>query len=58
MGKGWWHQSFVELRPGILRAELATEDEMSELLAELEKLVPDERVLLAQARMPAVSAVK
>ncbi len=58
IGKGWWHQSFVELKPGILRAELATEDEMSRLLGELERLVLDERVLLAQARMPAVSAVK
>jgi SAM-dependent methyltransferase len=58
VGKNWWHQSFVELKPGIIRAELATEDEMSTLLAELERLVLDERVLLAQARMPAVSAVK
>ncbi|HWW97311.1 MAG TPA: methyltransferase domain-containing protein [Edaphobacter sp.] len=58
VGKNWWHQSFVELRPGIIRAKLATEDEMSALLGELERLVLDERVLLAQARMPAVSAVK
>jgi len=58
VGKNWWHQSFVELRPGILRAELATDDEMSTLLGELKRLVLDERVLLAQARMPAVSAVK
>jgi hypothetical protein len=58
VGKDWWYQSFVELRPGILRAELATEDEMSTLLGELKRLVLDERVLLAQARMPAVSAVK
>lgn len=58
VGKNWWHQSFVELRPGILRAGLATEDEMATLLGELRRLVLDERVLLAQARMPAVSAVK
>jgi len=58
VGKGWWHQCFVELAPGIIRAELATEDEMVRLLGELESLVLDQRVLLAQARMPAVSAVK
>jgi SAM-dependent methyltransferase len=58
VGKNWWHQSFVELRPGLVRAGLATEDEMSRLLGELESLVLDERILLAQARMPAVSAVK
>jgi hypothetical protein len=37
---------------------LVTEDEISELLGELKKLTLDEQVLLAQARMPAVSAVK
>jgi SAM-dependent methyltransferase len=58
VGKNWWHQSFVELRPGIIGARLATGDEMSTLLGELERLVLDERVLLAQARMPAVSAIK
>jgi hypothetical protein len=58
VGKGWWHQSIVELTPGVLHAELATEDQMSRLLGELERLVLDERVLLAQARMPAVSAMK
>jgi SAM-dependent methyltransferase len=58
VGKNWWHQCFVELRPGIIRAELATEDKMSALLGELKRLVLDERALLAQARMPAVSAVK
>jgi SAM-dependent methyltransferase len=57
VGKNWWHQSFVELRPGIVSAGLATEDEMATLLGALEALVLDERVLLAQARMPAVSAV-
>jgi SAM-dependent methyltransferase len=57
-GKDWWHQSFVEIRSAIVGAELATEDEMSRLLGELKGLVLDERVLLAQARMPAVSAVK
>ncbi len=58
VGKDWWHQCLVEITPGIIRAEVATEDEMSTLLGELESLVLDERVLLAQARMPAVAAVK
>jgi SAM-dependent methyltransferase len=58
VGKNWWHQCFVEIRPAIVGAGLATEDEMSTLLGGLERLVLDERVLLAQARMPAVSAVK
>jgi hypothetical protein len=35
-----------------------THDEISVLLRELKKLAFDEPVLLAQARMPAVSAVK
>jgi hypothetical protein len=34
------------------------EDEVSVLLSELKKLALDEQVLLAQARMPAMSAVK
>ena len=58
VGKDWWHQCLVEITPGIIRAEVATEDEMSTLLGELESLVLDQRVLLAQACMPAVSAVK
>jgi SAM-dependent methyltransferase len=58
VGKDWWHWCFVEIRPGIIHAGLATEDEMFKLLGELKRLVFDERVLLAQARMPAISAVK
>jgi hypothetical protein len=42
----------------MMRAGLATEGEIATLLAELKRLARDENVLLVQARMPAVSAVK
>jgi ubiquinone/menaquinone biosynthesis C-methylase UbiE len=58
LGKDWWHQTFAEATPAMIRAELATEDEISTLLAELKRLTRDDSVLLVQARMPAVSAVK
>jgi hypothetical protein len=44
---------------GMIRAELATEDEIATLVAELKRLACDDSVLLAQARMPAAAlAVK
>lgn len=58
VGKDWWHQTFEEVTPVMIRLGLVTEFEISELLGELKKLTLDEQVLLAQARMPAVSAVK
>ena len=42
----------------MIRLELVTENEISELLRELKRLTLDEQVLLAQARVPAASAVK
>ena len=42
----------------MIRAGLATEGEIATLLAELKRLADDESVLLVQARMRAVSAVK
>ena len=42
----------------MIRLGLVTQDEISVLLSELKKLTVDEQVLLAQALMPAVSAVK
>jgi predicted O-methyltransferase YrrM len=57
-GKDWWHQTFGEATPAMIRAGLATEGEIATLLAELKRLARDENVLLVQARMPAVSAVK
>jgi ubiquinone/menaquinone biosynthesis C-methylase UbiE len=58
LGKDWWHQTFEEVTPVMIRLGLVTQDEISELLSELKRLAVDEQVLLAQARMPAVSAVK
>ncbi len=58
LGKDWWHQTFEEVTPVMIRLGLVTQDEISVLLSELKKLAVDEQVLLAQARMPAVSAVK
>jgi hypothetical protein len=57
-GKDWWHQTFGEATPAMIRAGLATEGEIATLLAELKRLARDENVLLVQARMPAMSAVK
>jgi ubiquinone/menaquinone biosynthesis C-methylase UbiE len=58
LGKDWWHQTFEEVTPVMIRLGLATQDEISLLLSEMKKLTLDDQVLLAQARMPAVSAVK
>jgi hypothetical protein len=58
LGKDWWHQTFQEVTPVMLRLGLVTPDEISVLLREMKKLTLDDRVLLAQARMPAVAAVK
>jgi hypothetical protein len=58
LGKDWWHQTFEEVTPVMIRLGLVTQDEISVLLSELKMLALDEQVLLAQARMPAVSAVK
>jgi hypothetical protein len=58
LGKDWWHQTFEEVTSVMIRLGLETEGEISELLGELKKLTLDEQVLLAQARMPAVSALK
>jgi hypothetical protein len=58
-GKDWCHQTFAEATPPMIRAELATEDEIATLVAELKRLACDDSVLLAQARMPAAAlAVK
>src|SRR5258708_2686620 len=58
VGKDWWHQTFEEVTPVMIRLGLVTQDEISVLLSELKKLTVDDQVLLAQARMPAVAAVK
>jgi hypothetical protein len=58
LGKDWCHQTFAEATPPMIRAELATEDEIATLVAELKRLACDDSVLLAQARMPAALAVK
>jgi ubiquinone/menaquinone biosynthesis C-methylase UbiE len=57
-GKDWWHQTFEEVTPVMIRLGLVTQDEISVLLGEMKRLTVDDQVLLAQARMPAVSAVK
>jgi ubiquinone/menaquinone biosynthesis C-methylase UbiE len=57
-GKGWWHQTFAEATPMMIRSGITSEEEVAMLLQEMEKLVHDERVLLAHARMPAIAASK
>ncbi len=58
LGKDWWYQTFEEATPVMIRLGLVTQDEISVLLSEMKKLTLDDEVLLAQARMPVVSAVK
>ncbi|MGH9596249.1 MAG: hypothetical protein ACRD3K_05575, partial [Edaphobacter sp.] len=58
LGKDWWHQTFAEVTPTMIRLGISTHDEIAVVLDEMKKLTLNEQVLLAQARMPAVSAIK
>ncbi len=57
-GKSWCLDTFAEATPSIIGNELATREEIAVLLAEMKRVVDDENTLLAQACMPAVSALK
>jgi SAM-dependent methyltransferase len=56
--KRLWEHSFAEGAPVVVRMGLATEGELKGLLEEMREVAKDERVLIAQACLPGVVAVK
>jgi ubiquinone/menaquinone biosynthesis C-methylase UbiE len=56
--KRLWEHTFAEAVPVIVRAGVATEDELTSILNEMRRLAEDERVLIAQWCLPGVIAVK
>jgi SAM-dependent methyltransferase len=56
--KRLWEHTFAEAAPVAVREGVATEDELKSLLAEMRETAEDERVLIAQACLPGVIAVK
>lgn len=56
--KRLWEHTLAEAVPVIVRAGVATEDELTRTLEEMRRLAEDERVLIAQWCMPGVIAVK
>jgi SAM-dependent methyltransferase len=56
--KGWWLETFAEAVSTTGSTEFITEEELTTMLEEMARVVDDESILIAQACMPAVSAVK
>jgi ubiquinone/menaquinone biosynthesis C-methylase UbiE len=56
--KRLWEHSFAEVAPSIVRTGVATADELNDLLEEMRQLAADERILIAQACLLGVVAVK
>jgi ubiquinone/menaquinone biosynthesis C-methylase UbiE len=56
--KRLWEHTFAEIAPSIARAGVATDDHLRHLLDEMRQVAADERVLIAQACLPGVIAVK
>jgi hypothetical protein len=56
--KRLWEHTFAEIAPSIARAGVATADHLQHLLEEMRQAAADERVLIAQACLPGVIAVK
>jgi hypothetical protein len=56
--KRLWEHTFAEAMPVMIRTGAATEDELKGLLKEIHELADDETVLIAQACLPGVVAVK
>ena len=57
-GKRLWEHSFAEVFPSIIRTGVATSEELQGLLHEMRATAADDRVLIAQACLPGVIAVK
>jgi SAM-dependent methyltransferase len=56
--KRLWEHTFAEALPVAVRNGVATEDELKGLLMEMRETADDERVLIAQACLPGVVAIK
>jgi hypothetical protein len=56
--KRLWEHPFAETVPVVLRTGVATEDELKGLLKEMQETAEDERVLIGQACLPGVVAIK
>jgi ubiquinone/menaquinone biosynthesis C-methylase UbiE len=56
--KRLWEHTFAETVPVLVREGVATEDELKGLLEEMRQVAEDESVLIAQACLPGVVAVK
>jgi hypothetical protein len=56
--KRLWEHTFTETVPVFVRTGVATEDELKGLLDEMRQVAEDESVLIAQACLPGVVAVK
>ncbi len=56
--KRLWEHTFAETAPVVVRTGVATEDELEGLLKEMRETAEDERVLIAQACLPGVVAIK
>jgi ubiquinone/menaquinone biosynthesis C-methylase UbiE len=56
--KRLWEHSFAETVPVLVRMGVATEGELKGLLEEMREVAKDERVLIAQACLPGVVAIK
>lgn len=56
--KRLWEHTFAEIGPSMVRTGVVTAAELDDLLAEMRQVAADERVLIAQACLPGVIAVK
>lgn len=56
--KRLWEHTFAETVPVVVRTGVATEDELKWLLKEMRETAENESVLIAQACLPGVIAIK
>jgi len=56
--KRLWEHTFAEVAPSMVRTHVATADELKDLLDQMRQLAEDESILIAQACLPGVIAVK
>ena len=56
--KRLWEHTFAETVPVVVRTGVATEDELKGLLKEMRETAENESVLIAQACLPGVVAIK
>jgi hypothetical protein len=56
--KRLWERTFAETVPVVVRTGVAAENELKALLEQMREAAENERVLIAQACLPGVVAVK